>query len=128
MGMYTLFHASFVVKVDAPVEIKDALFKLADGQSAPIDHPFFKCERATLLFTCSSAYFYDAEQGLCIVQNGHEYDSPEQVTVRVRSSLKNYNGEIEKFVDWIKPHIDPESGPVIYSRYEETNQNKVFVL
>lgn len=127
MGMYTLFHASFCLKIDAPADVKSALFKLSDGQNPELDHEFFKSERCTSLFRCSSAYFLDREQELNSVSNGHEYDQPEQVVVRVSSSLKNYGSEIEKFVDWVKPYIDMKSGPVIYSRYEETERNKIHV-
>lgn len=125
MGMYTLFHASFATKTYAPVEVKNALIQLADGQNPNLGHPFFKCVQCTALFRCSSAYFN--EPSYCFVEVGHEYDSPNTVWVRVQSSLKNYHGEIEAFVDWIKPHIDERSGPVIYSRYEETGLNKKYI-
>ena len=40
-----------------------------------------------------------------------------------RSDFKNYDSEIEKFIDWIGPHLDVNPGEMIgYYRYEEFSE------
>ena len=41
----------------------------------------------------------------------------------VRCNVKNYQNEIEKFVDWILPYCDTLPGDFLgFSRYEETEK------
>jgi hypothetical protein len=130
MGMYTLFYCNVALKPETPSEMIDALKVLAqidDSRMEKIkafkwpDHEFFSCERFTMLFTCSSAYFSDNEQGVCSLRqetkNPCDYWGNDNVWVlKVKNSLKNYDGEIQKFVDWIKPWLYEG---VIFSEYEE---------
>lgn len=126
MGMYTLFHCDLVLKKDTPADILGALAMLTDNNKAEqeivtIDpHPFLKCDRKRSLFHCASSYFRDNEQGRCYFNKEHYdfgYSWQERYVLRVSSSLKNYNSEIETFCNWIEPFV--EYG-VAYSRYEES--------
>jgi hypothetical protein len=117
--MYTEFFFRVELKKDVPeyvVEVLEWMCERDVDEPPPIpDHEFFKCPRWTMLFTCGSAYFPDS--GL------HKFrDSfwSGQQALFVHSSLKNYDGEIEKFCGWIDPYVDAPKGEFLgYSLYEE---------
>jgi hypothetical protein len=84
-------------------------------------HPFFLKDRRSLLFRCQSAYFPEVEEacrerGLPeLVPDGANY------ALRVASSIKNYDNEIETFVEWIGRYvIDGE----IRWRYEHWEEDR----
>lgn len=124
MGMYTRVHCDIVLHIDTPADILGALATMNEGgdQSPPLitPHRFFKCERWAFLFRSESAYFPDQEQRYVNFERVHIFnpDQNETTTYRLyfRSSLKNYDNEIEAFADWVRPFV--KSG-VIYSQYEE---------
>ena len=82
-------------------------------------HPFFATPRASQIFHCGSFYFPGA---------GHfevEFDDigPTR-SVSFRGNLKNYDGEIEAFFDWVAPHCKWGSGNrgfIGYSIYEDSD-------
>lgn len=119
MGMYTAFHISVRLKKNTPDYIIKILMsmvedaKFPEGVTLP-SHPFFSTERGEVLFRMSSAYHpYGMPQ---LIKPKHEWD---EWTLIVNSSLKNYDSEIEKFIDWIKPYV---SDGVAYNQYEEDNK------
>lgn len=117
MGMYTELHFYSELRSDAPQEVIDVLVWMAggDGKEPPApDHQFFDCDRWRVLFRMDSAYF-DAKTHSEVFQ---EY---EVWFLNVRSNLKNYDGEIEKFIDWVRPYLAKEPGEFLgFSRYEES--------
>lgn len=45
----------------------------------------------------------------------------DQFILCIRCNLKNYTKEIERFVEWIDPYLDEESGSFLgFSRFETT--------
>jgi len=81
------------------------------------DHPFFQTDRWQGIAVSSSCYFgyNQSHSALVYDEINHHW------IVAIRSSIKNYNHEIEKFVDWIRPYIRKGSGEqdfVGYSLYE----------
>jgi len=120
MGMYTEFNFAAKLKSDAPKEVFHALDVLVNRAVMRVedmpDHEFFKCERWRMLAWCRSAYF-DAEPHSYF---GKPREWENEYTVQILCNLKNYDGEIEKFVDWITPYLDCIDGQFLgYSRYEE---------
>lgn len=118
MGMYTEFKLNASLKKNTPSDVIRILHYMANSDDAidfqlP-DHEFFKCHRWSSPFLMSSAYFNTGYPSLGRDNLFSNYN------LSVHSSLKNYDGGIRKFLDWIMPHIDAESNEVLgYHHYEE---------
>lgn len=122
MGMYTAFHFASELKKDTPKEVIEIL-KFMDRQKEECpkqlpEHNFFKCNRWGYLFTMSS-YYFDAK-----TSHFFEFDViTDSYFLTVTSNLKNYDNEIELFIDWIHPYLAKYDGDFLgYSRYEETEE------
>ena len=120
MGMYTEFHYNAEVKRDIPQDAKAILDYMVlntfDEPPTP-DHPLFDTARWRLMLRCDSAYF-DAE-----TYSTFRDSDGRGLFLCIRCNLKNYDNEIEKFCDWIRPYIDKQDGDFLgFSRYEEDEQ------
>lgn len=108
MGHYTEFVFAAKLKADTPDEIIDTLKMVVEGppENVVIDHPFFKCDRWRWFGSQSSQMF-----GYTRPASNVDYDHiANQWMVSIRCSLKNYQGEIDHFIDWIKPYVEYGSG------------------
>jgi len=111
MGYYTEFVFACELKDNVPEDVVQILkFIILDestGESVPLpDHELFATDRWHCIGLCSSYYFAFTEPCSNLV-----YDEiSKSWKVVIRSSLKNYCNEIEKFVDWLKPYIERGSG------------------
>lgn len=104
MGIYTelIFGAS--LKRDTPKQVIDAL-KYITGQieDKPKDFPLPEGRCEWLLgggsgyFPCHTKQFFKEEYSDCW-------------TLNTRSNIKNYNNEIETFLNWIEPYVQYASG------------------
>jgi hypothetical protein len=117
MGMYTELVCSFELIHDVPEEVLTILNNLLDQShrfhpSKVPDHEFFKCDRFEQIFLGCSYYFSPAGS---MSDLRHDVNGTRYLTVR--SSLKNYRNEIQKFLDWISPYIGFEQY-IGYYRYE----------
>lgn len=117
MGMYTELHFNAELRRDVPADVLAVLRFMVDGGDMPglPDHPLFKAPRWRLLFTCDS-YYFDADTHSTLrfdeISNTHY--------LCIRANLKNYDGEIDKFVAWITPYLDKHDGDFLgFKRYEE---------
>lgn len=112
MGMYTELLLKCKVKSDIPEEVKyilDYLFN--NGDTPPIlpEHSFFKCTRWEHIGNSCSYYHIPWESSM--YKEGYIFS---------RSDLKNYDNEINLFLNWINPYIDSFDGDCIgYKWYEE---------
>lgn len=118
MGMYTELVLSTEIKDDPEViAILKYMGGVTDTQPPLPSHPLFETPRWRSLFRCCSHYFVPT-----IVFHLEFNDIAKAWSLITRSDLKNYNNEIEKFVDWISPYLDDHRGQMFgYSRYEETD-------
>ena len=117
MGMYTELVLG-VELISEPVVI-DTLKLMLDGDAenkvVTIDHPLFSTSRWAYMLLCDSFYF-DGQTDSKLV-----YDTiSKSYYLNVRCNLKNYDNEIEQFLDWLCPYIKTE-GFLGYSRYECDN-------
>lgn len=122
MGMYTEINIAFELKRDAPGEVCEMLKYMAtsgdkDRPPSLPGHAFFECERWDFLFRCDSYYFPG---------NSHAEFYFDEISkswfLVARANLKNYDGEIEAFMEWIAPYVECCDGEYFgYSRYEETD-------
>lgn len=74
------------------------------------NHPLFETSRWSWMFRSSSCYF-----------DGHEPSYLKDHTLHVDFDMKNYDNEIQKFLDWIRPYSSSVGDVGIY-QYEEDEQ------
>lgn len=118
MGMYTELHFNAELIRDTPHRITDVLaYMTGTTRSEPAalpDHALFGTRHWDLMLQCDSSYFPLSTASSIDHEYGRHY-------LRVRSNFKNYDGEIEKFLDWIMPWVDADTECLGYWRYEEND-------
>lgn len=122
MGMYT--HLALWVDLEFGPEDKkeEAVIRWLGGLDEEPDqlpdHPLFSCSRWRCLSGGSSYYFPGTSaRGLAgHVSGSHCY------RFTVVCDIKNYGNEIERFLDWLGPFLDPDDGHVGTYRYEESEK------
>lgn len=123
MGMYTELHFNSELKKNTPENVLNTLKYMISGEesikpTALPDHDLFETERWEVLFLMDS-YYFDADTH-CTLRHDTISDT---YYLCVRSNLKNYGSEIEKFIDWIMPYLDKFEGDFLgFYRYEESEQ------
>ena len=127
MGMYTELVFGCGLKSDTPNNVITSLkYMLGDIKEKPIDFPFPQ-GRCEWLFQGCSYYF-----GVNSPVNKMWYDEiSKNWRISTRSNIKNYEGEIEIFLDWIKPYIEQGTGArEMYAMvcYEETEEPTLYYL
>ena len=123
MGMYTEFYVcARVLNKPEIVASLQTMLSGAPSDSVSETHSLFSTPRWRWLFSCSSYYFVPRSTHL------FDYDDIGKYWVLiVRSDLKNYDGEIEKFFDWIRPHLEADENVMIgYSRYEKSREPTIY--
>ena len=127
MGMYTELVLKCCIKDDVPEDVRtilDYLFNTSgdfDNPPPQPDHPFFKSHRWVMVGQCSS--FYHHPKALSDYWMGHDGARDRGGYIFSRSDLKNYDNEINLFIDWLRPYIDEEDEQCIgWSWYEEDYQ------
>lgn len=107
-------------------EVVNVLKFMVDSETYPEpahpSHPFFQTSRWSWMFRSNSFYFVPRS-----IQLFERDDISNNWVLIVRCDLKNYENEIEKFIDWITPYVD--MGPdqmFAYSRYEETKEPTIY--
>lgn len=110
MGTYTEFAFKAKLRKDTPTEVikflqqtvdgnigvEKGLFHDCDGPKPEILHPFFQCSRWYMLFL-STNWGNISGSSFCL-ENG-------LYVLNIHSEFKNYDDEIDLFIDWIKPYI-----------------------
>ena len=129
MGAYTelIFGAS--IKKDAPKEVINTLHYLVNGKKIYEEVEIKKSvtDGRNVLNGGGSYYF-----GVC---NGVAKmwfdDIRSEWIISSRTNIKNYESEIEKFLEWIKPFIESGSGDremYAITIYEEQSEPTVYYL
>ena len=127
MGMYTELIFGAGLKKDTPENIIEALkYMMGEIEEKPKDFPLpnGRCE---WLFRGSSYYFGVNSP----VSKMWKDDIGKNWVLSTRSNIKNYEGEIEAFLEWIKPYIDSGSGyRDMYAivTYEEAKAPNIYYL
>ena len=129
MGMYTEIIFGAGLKKDTPKNVIGVLQRMIDGEdlvdNLP-DHEFFKSQRTWLIRSGGSYYFPG-----CIEPKFWFDDISKNWFLHFRTNIKNYDSEIEKFLDWIKPYIDQGVGSrgfYAIVTYEEQNEPTIYYL
>jgi hypothetical protein len=123
--MYTEFIFQGETKPNLPDEVYVMLDYFFNECSADLiediktpDHPFFKCFRWNNIGHMSSFYFMPFTVRYKQNQNGINQGA----YVFLRCDLKNYDNEIDLFLDWIKPYMTGYYG---WKWYEEDEQPEI---
>lgn len=120
MGMYTELHFNSELKKDTPEDVINILKFMVDGGDEPdtLEHDLFNAERWRFMLQCDS-YYFDADTHTTLRYD----DIAKSYFLCIRTNLKNYDSEIEKFIDWIMPYLDKFDGDFLgFYRYEEHEQ------
>jgi hypothetical protein len=129
MGMYTelIFGAS--IKKDAPKEVINTLHYLVNGKKLYEEVEIEKSvtDGRNVLNGGGSYYF-----GVCDgVAKMWFDDIRNEWIVSSRTNIKNYESEIQTFLEWIKPFIDNGSGDremYAITIYEEQSEPTIYYL
>lgn len=103
MGMYTEFIIDVKLKENTPIEIIECIYDMVNDK----ENETFTYERNPLLNYCGSETMRKSFEGLHLKAHGE---------------IKNYWSDINRFIDFIKPHVEKgflEDGSFSKSRYEE---------
>lgn len=122
MGMYTELIIKCEIKKNLPSEVLEILnYLFGNTEDLPMhlpDHEFFACSRWSCIGRCYSYYHHPRVVNSFV--EGYLFS---------RSDLKNYEDEIEKFIDWIKPYVDEFKGKCIgWSWYEEADEPTLIII
>lgn len=123
MGMYTeLFISTRIVDDKKVIDILKYMIGETDIMSELPDHKLFKvCDRWDFMLKCSSYYFVPRVIHLL------EYDDIGKYWCFInRSDFKNYDNEVNLFIDWIKPYLADKDEMFAYSRYEEDKEPTIY--
>ena len=119
MGMYTKLHCNIKIKKGATECIEILKYMLGEKEKIDFDipnHDLFKVEdsRWDFMLKCCSCYFTDS-------QNSNLKESYYGYTLHCDCDFKDYENEIELFLDWISQYADYENYYefVGYEIYEE---------
>ena len=117
MGMYTELNIGVNLAPDTPENVI-AILKYMTGDETQLNfttpnHPLFTTEQWEIMLCCRSCYFAGVEGSFMEKDN-----ILGQWKLSIRCSLKNYDSEIQKFMDFIQPYLDTY-GFLGYMRYEE---------
>lgn len=104
MGNYTRFEFLVTLDQSMPTGDMSALRAMVVGDAPSVmpDHLLFATPHWSCVVGCESAYHPTERCGL-FLDDG-------QLFLRVSSSLKNYDREIQLFLDWIGPHVTSQDG------------------
>jgi hypothetical protein len=127
MGMYTELIFGAELKKETPKEVIEALkYMLGEIETKPTNFPLpdGRCE---WLFQSASYYFAINNS----VNKMWFDDIDNRWHLSTRSNIKNYEQEIQTFLEWIKPYIDGGSGRRnMYALviYEEDNEPTIYYM
>lgn len=131
MGMYTEFVFAIELKKETPKDVINVLKYMTEEEltedikieSLP-KHSFFDTRRWEGLFISDSDCFDGITNTIL------KFDPlTESYCLTVRSNLKNYDNEIDKFIDWIKPYVEGSWYKFLgYKRNEENKEPKLIYL
>jgi hypothetical protein len=125
MGMYTELVYNSELKTDIPKSVIDIInYMLGDRESKPEtpDHELFHTTRWDFMLTCDS-YYFDADTNSTLrfdEISGTYY-------LNIRCNFKNYDGEIDLFIDWIRPYIDKFEGELLGFYRFETSEDPTII-
>jgi len=140
MGMYTTVSLKIKLKSSTPASIINFLKKtIVDGDiglpestvmftskdvvKPAFEHQFFKCDRWYMLFISTNGE--DLEGGRLV-----KHKDECLFTILLDTEFKNYDSEVDEFLDWIKPYIRSRKKKQYlgWSKHESAEDRRYFHL
>lgn len=126
MGMYTELYLAIELDKNTNKDIIEFLnFQLNREETEFVsksNHEFFKCSRSSS-FGYMDSYYFDS---IPVFKFRHD-DISNSYFLTMVFNLKNYENEIEKFLDLINPYIISD-GHIGHKRYEEQETPTILVF
>lgn len=123
MGMYTELNIAVEIENNENV-IRKLHFMLGTSkEDVEINHPLFGTYRWAWMLQ-SNSYYFPGQADSKLYRDDLYKDDP-MYFLNIRCNLKNYDDEINLFLDWLCPYIITE-GFLGYTRYEE-NDNPTLI-
>jgi len=127
MGMFTELIFGAALKEGTSSQVIEALkYMIGETKDKPSDFPLPDGRCAWLLRCGSYSFAVNNSVSKMWLDN-----IDNQWHISTRSNIKNYENEIETFLEWIKPHIDSGSGNNdLYAivMYEDEDTPKLYYL
>jgi len=127
MGMYTELIFGAQLKKDTPIEVIDTIIYMVEAGSEKPEKLAFETTTGRNPLRGSSYYF-----GVHSPVTKFYYDNIASAwTLSSRANIKNYDGEIDQFLNWIKPYIEHGSGSrdmYAITIYEEQSEPTMYYL
>lgn len=119
MGMYTELVLKCRIVDRVPDAVEEVLQHMFNGKEMARAWPAeLSADRMPCIGSCSS--FYHTPFALSKYSNEGTNPSGKGGYIFSRSDLKNYGGEIEQFLDWLRPYMEDDPGSCIgWQWYEE---------
>lgn len=116
MGMYTEIFVNVDLKQDVPASVIDVLRAMCSREDSPC------------LESLPSRWSYLFRAGRTNTSCAHlTQNNYGRWSLLAKGDIKNYEGEIEAFFDWLMPWIDAYKGDFIgFSLYEEDTEPTLF--
>jgi len=125
MGMYTELILGAKLKKDTPDTVIQSLqYLLGYRSDMPNGFPFDGVRNPLR----GGSYYFGVTDA--VYQMKYD-DISEAWQISTRANIKNYNNEIENFLDWLKPHIGQGSGAREFYAivtYEESDEPTIYYL
>lgn len=121
--MYTELHFNSELKKEIPASILNVLaFMVGLHEDEPKElpkHKLFSTTRWRYMLTCGS-YYFDADT----ISTLRYDDISDSWYLCIRTNFKNYDSEIEHFIDWVMPYLNKYvTGEFLgFYRYEEAEE------
>ena len=131
MSMYTEIYVKAVLKEDVNINVIDVLKYMLGMDNIELEdlilpnHSLFTTNNWHYMLRSGSYYHVPYVVSL------FEYNNiSENYYLVVRSDFKNYQGEVEKFFDWISPHVEKDGDKTFigYSLYEEDDEPRLYYV
>lgn len=131
MSMYTEIYVKAVLKEYVNINVIDVLKYMLGMDNIELEdlilpnHSLFTTNNWHHMLRSGSYYH------IPYVVSLFEYNNiSENYYLVVRSDFKNYQGEVEKFFDWISPHVEKDGDKTFigYSLYEEDDEPKLYYV
>lgn len=131
MSMYTEIYVKAVLKEDVNINVIDVLKYMLGMDNIELEdlilpnHSLFTTNNWHYMLRSGSYYHVPYVVSL------FEYNNiSENYYLVVRSDFKNYQGEVEKFFDWITPYVEKDGDKTFigYSLYEEDYEPTLYYV
>lgn len=128
MGHYTELCIGVKLAENVPDEVVAILKHMIEDAPEPEPLPdasIFKTDRWHFMLQCGSYYHPVSSAHTRMRKDGIDG----QWELSIRCNLKNYDDEIQKFINWLNPYIEnPADGEFMgYMRYEEGAPELLYV-